>query len=95
MMKKLILLAALAAAMPLAAKTTTVKGYIKSDGTYVAPHIRTTPNGTKLDNYSTQPNINPYTGQQGTVDPYKPTANNPYGTPDNKKQSSTTNPYGH
>lgn len=28
----------------------TVKGYIRSDGTYVAPYIRTSPNGTTYDN---------------------------------------------
>jgi hypothetical protein len=27
-----------------------VKGYIRSDGTYVAPYIRTSPNGTTYDN---------------------------------------------
>jgi hypothetical protein len=48
-----------------------VKGYIKNDGTYVAPSIATNPNGTKLDNYSTKGNVNPYTGKVGTVDPYK------------------------
>ena len=28
----------------------TVKGYVKSNGTYVAPHIRSNPNGTTFDN---------------------------------------------
>jgi hypothetical protein len=27
-----------------------VRGHIKSDGTYVAPYIRTSPNGTTYDN---------------------------------------------
>lgn len=48
-----------------------VKGYVKKDGTYVAPHIRSSPNATKLDNYSTKGNVNPYTGRTGTVDPYR------------------------
>jgi len=48
-----------------------VKGYIKKDGTYVAPSMATNPNNTKLDNYSTKNNVNPYTGKAGTVDPYK------------------------
>lgn len=47
-----------------------VNGYTKSDGTYVAPHYRSSPNGTKLDNYSTKGNINPYTGKVGTQSPY-------------------------
>lgn len=54
------------------ADTSTVKGYIKKDGTYVAPHQRTTPNSSKLDNWSTKGNTNPYTGKEGTKDPYKP-----------------------
>lgn len=49
----------------------TVRGYVKKDGTYVAPHVRTSPNSTKLDNYSTKGNYNPYSGKTGTKDPYK------------------------
>ena len=47
-----------------------VRGYTKRDGTYVAPHYQTNPNGTKLDNWSTKGNINPYTGQPGTKNPW-------------------------
>lgn len=50
-----------------------VKGYVKSDGTYVSPTRATNPNSTKLDNYSSKPNINPSTGKRGTRDPFKPT----------------------
>jgi hypothetical protein len=46
-----------------------VRGYTKKDGTYVAPHERTAPNNTTLDNYSTKGNVNPYTGKPGTKDP--------------------------
>lgn len=53
------------------ADSTTVRGYIKKDGTYVAPHVRTTPNSSKLDNWSTKGNTNPYTGKEGKKDPYK------------------------
>ncbi len=49
-----------------AQSTTRVDGYTKRDGTYVAPHTRTSPNSTKSDNYSTQGNTNPWTGKQGT-----------------------------
>lgn len=51
----------------------TVKGHVTKDGTYVAPHVRTSPNSTKLDNYSTKGNVNPYTGKEGTKDPFAPT----------------------
>lgn len=47
-----------------------VNGYTKKDGTYVQPYERTSPNSTRYDNYSTQGNTNPYTGQQGYVSPY-------------------------
>src|SRR5450755_4127357 len=47
-----------------------VRGYTRKDGTYVAPYMRTEPNNTRLDNYSTQGNTNPYTGQPGTHNPY-------------------------
>jgi len=48
------------------------RGYIKQNGTYVAPHYQTAPNRTKTDNWSSKPNVNPYTGRAGTVDPYTP-----------------------
>lgn len=47
-----------------------VSGYVKKDGTYVAPHYRSAPNRSALDNYSTRGNYNPYTGQAGKKDPY-------------------------
>jgi len=47
-----------------------VKGYFKKNGTYVAPHYRSSPNRSKYDNYSTKGNYNPYTGKTGDVDPY-------------------------
>ena len=54
------------------AKTIRVKSYYKpSTGTYVMPSYRTSPNKTKLDNYSTKGNYNPYSGKSGTVNPYK------------------------
>lgn len=68
-MKKLIgLLVALLClvVVSLDAKVVHVKGYTRKDGTYVAPHVRTSPNRTKSDNYSTRGNVNPYTGKAGT-----------------------------
>ena len=55
-----------------------VNGYTRKDGTYVQPHYQTNPNSTKLDNYSTQGNSNPYTGKAGTVDPFKPSNSGGY-----------------
>lgn len=43
-----------------------VQGYYTSDGTYVEGHYRTDPNSTTNDNYSTYPNVNPWTGERGT-----------------------------
>jgi hypothetical protein len=53
-----------------------VNGYYRSNGTYVQPHYRTTPNNTVYDNWSTRPNVNPYTGQTGTKNYYN--SNNSY-----------------
>lgn len=47
-----------------------VRGYYRKNGTYVAPHYRSSPNHTRLDNWSTKGNINPYTGKPGTRNPY-------------------------
>lgn len=43
-----------------------VDGYYRSNGTYVQGYYRTIPNNTVNDNWSTHPNVNPYTGQTGT-----------------------------
>ena len=43
-----------------------VKGYTKKNNMYVAPHERSAPNSTKLDNYQTEGNFNPNTGKMGT-----------------------------
>ena len=48
-----------------------VRGYTKKDGTFVAPHQRTNPNGTQRDNWSSKPNTNPYTGKDGKKEPQK------------------------
>ena len=42
-----------------------VRGHYRSNGTYVDPHYRTSPNSNISDNYSTWGNSNPYTGQKG------------------------------
>ena len=70
MRKVLIALLAVAIAAPAIAQVR-VKGYVRSDGTYVAPHVRSAPDRSVLNNYSTVPNVNPYTGKPGTKDPLK------------------------
>ena len=45
--------------------TTTVSGYSRSNGTYVQPHVRTMPNNTNWDNFSTKGNYNTFTGSTG------------------------------
>jgi hypothetical protein len=68
-MKTTILISSLLLALPAAADTY-VRPHINKDGEYVEGHFRTKSNSTKLDNYSTKGNTNPYTGKKGTVDPY-------------------------
>ena len=46
-----------------------VKGYLRQDGTYVQPHMRSAPDSSYNNNWSTKPNVNPYTGQEGTRQP--------------------------
>jgi len=53
-----------------------VQGYTRSNGTYVAPHMRSAPDGDPFNNWSTKGNINPYTGVAGTHNPY-PTGYSP------------------
>ena len=64
-----LLLSLLAAGQAMAVQS--VSGHFRSNGAYVQPHYRTSPNSTLIDNYSTQGNVNPYTGRAGTVNPYK------------------------
>ena len=49
-----------------------VGGYTTKRGTYVEPHYKSSANKSTFDNYSTKGNFNPYTGKQGTKDPFKP-----------------------
>lgn len=51
-------------------RPTLISGYSSSNGIYIQPHIRTTPNNTKTNNYSTKGNINPTTGRPGTKKSY-------------------------
>lgn len=40
-----------------------VRGYYRSNGTYVQPHYRSSPDGNPTNNYSYPGNTNPYTGK--------------------------------
>lgn len=42
-----------------------VSGYTRSDGTYVQPHVQSNPDQYRNNNYSSQGNYNPNTGQTG------------------------------
>jgi hypothetical protein len=88
-MRKLML-ALLAAAMPVVASAQVyVQGYTKRDGTYVAPHYRSSPDGNSHNNYSTRGNVNPYTGQEGTKSPHSSSSSSS-GSYSNPYSSSTT-----
>jgi hypothetical protein len=47
-----------------------VRGYVKQ-GRYVAPHFQTAPDRTRLNNYSTRGNTNPFTGKRGSKSPFR------------------------
>ncbi len=72
---------------------TFVRGYTRQDGTYVAPHWRSSPDRSYNNNWSVRPNVNPHTGKRGTRNPTlndRPPSN-PYLTPFGKR---TISPYG-
>jgi len=81
-MRILFAVAALAVATPTLADTF-VNGHVRRDGTYVQPHVRSNPDGNRSNNWSTQGNQNPYTGQQGTRDPYAASPPNSFGGSNN------------
>ncbi len=62
----LVVLAVVFAATVTADASVRVRGYYRSNGTYVQPHYRSNPDGNFYNNWSTYPNVNPYTGVRGT-----------------------------
>lgn len=72
-----------------------VQPHITKNGTYVQGYNRTAPDSNPYNNYSTQGNVNPYTGQQGTVNPYA-TSQPAYQQPSygNNRGQSAICPYG-
>ena len=67
----IILAVAAMLAAPATAKNISVKPFVTKRGIYVGPSHRTSPDKTKINNYSSKPNVNPYTGKIGTTDPAK------------------------
>lgn len=57
------------------------QGYERQDGTYVAPHYQTNPDNSRMNNWSTQGNTNPFTGQAGTQNPYTNPSPSNFGNP--------------
>jgi hypothetical protein len=79
------LVAAAVTLLPAAASAQVyVHGYTKSNGTYVAPHYRSSPDDNPYNNYSTRGNVNPYTGEAGTKSPYSS-----YGSSSSRSDSSS------
>ena len=61
-----------------------VRGHVRHNGSYVTPHFRSNPDGNFYNNWSTSPNINPYTGsigtrQQPSYQPYRHNARSAWG----------------
>lgn len=59
-----------------------VRGYMKKNGTYVAPHYRSHPDKSYNNNWSVKGNVNPFTGKPGTKKP----------TPDDKPPKASSPP---
>jgi hypothetical protein len=89
-MRLLILSIAALAFSATASAQVHVRGYTTKSGTYVAPHYRSSPDSSKLNNWSTKGNVNPYTGQPGTKNPYSNSYSNPYSSYSNPYSSSST-----
>lgn len=87
-MKIAVLLIAMMATSVAGAQTY-VAPHVRQDGTYVQGHMRSAPDRNPYNNYSTQGNVNPYSGSAGTRDAYnvhqdyKPQQYNHYEQPNN------------
>jgi hypothetical protein len=89
-MRSFILIALFALSTIAHAKDTYVHGYSRNNGTYVQPHYRTAPDSNPYNNYSTKGNINPYTGQAGTKNPYGSNQNSNYGNQNSYNDSTNS-----
>jgi hypothetical protein len=77
-----------------------VHGYTRSNGTYVQPHYRSSPNSSNNDNWIVKGNTNPHTGQEGTQSPTwndkSPSSNKQiYGNPGYQNSNSSNNSKGY
>jgi hypothetical protein len=82
-MKRLLLLCLL---IPTAHADEYVQGHVRADGTYVQGYYRSSPDSHKFNNYGSEGNVNPYTGQKGTE-------RNEYSTPRYSDPYAQPNPY--
>src|SRR3990167_4019434 len=57
-------------AVPSPSLAVSAKGYYKKNGTYVAPYVRSSPNGLKYDNYGYKPSQGLYNKTYGTNGSY-------------------------
>jgi len=65
----LVLLALVSGSAIARSSTVHVRAHTTKTGHYVPAHVRTAPDHSKLNNWSTKGNVNPYTGKRGTKDP--------------------------
>jgi len=91
-MRLLVLTVAALAVASTASAQVHVNGYTKRDGTYVAPHYRSSPDSNPYNNYSTRGNVNPYTGQAGTKNPSNSYGSSSYPANSNPYSSSSSQP---
>lgn len=49
-----------------AGRSVRVRAHVTKSGQYVRAHVRSAPDGRKSNNYSTEGNVNPSTGKEGT-----------------------------
>lgn len=61
-----VMFSALTSYSPNALAYVSVKGYYRSNGTYVKPYVRSNPNGLKTDNYGYTPSQGQYNPTYGT-----------------------------
>ena len=88
----LAVLLLISAVVPAIAGDVFVNGYFRKDGTYVQPYVRSAPDSSVNNNWSTYPNVNPYTGQQGTQQPKIFDGYNGFGTTNNPGLGATPQP---
>lgn len=54
-----------------ASPPTKVKPHYRKSGKYISPHERTAPDNNRYNNYGTNGNVNPNTGELGKRNPVK------------------------